>query len=134
MQPAMISISSYAKKNGYGRTTVTKWCNKGQMPGAVRVPYHTSAAGYAWLIPEDAVPVRLKSGRPKAGTEKPERAPYPYPEPKPKPKRTYTKREAALFIRRHAGTMTYAQLMEELNLSRDEIRRIYERLHKRYGV
>ena len=132
MQPAMISLTSFAEKNGYKRTTLALWCQKGLVPGAVKTPYRNSSTGYAYLIPEDAIPIRIKRGRPRAICDEPERAPYPYPAPKPK--RKYTKREAALYIRRHAGDMTYAQLMEELDMPREEIRRIYERLHKRYGI
>lgn len=121
----MISTASYAEKYGYSNKTVAAWCHNGKIEGVVKIPYKNSCK-YAYLVPENAVPIRNKCGRPKTVREK--------PIPPPKPKRIYTPHEAAMYIRNHAHNRTYRQLMDELDMTMGQIRRIYDRLHDEYGI
>lgn len=45
-----------------------------------------------------------------------------------------TRREIRAYIRKFADTLSYARLSRDLGLTIDEVRSIYEELHRRYHV
>lgn len=111
----MLSCGEYAKKHNLNLSTVRVWCQKGLIEGVTKIP--CSRSSYMYAIPEDAPPpvtTRIWS--------------------QAVPGRQYTKREISLFIRKHAGNMTYGDISRTLGISTLECRAIYDRLHRRYHI
>lgn len=131
MDAAMISTTSYAEKYGFPVSTVRSWAERGRIPGVQKIP--NASTGHVYLIPEDALPIRRKAGRPKADIGIPEQLPSNVT-PHGTAKRKRTNREISLFIRQHCNTMTYGQIAMALDMTTLEVRAVYERLHKRYGI
>lgn len=125
-EPGMMTTSEFAKKMGVKTSRVLKWCEKGKLKGICKVP---CATGFRYLIPENAEPEkRFYTQQRKA------KPPKPKPPEPPKTKKVWAEREINLHIRRYCGTRTYQQLSNDLEISVEEVRRRYERLHGLYGI
>ena len=123
----LLTVDQYSKKLGFHRQTVWLWCKNGVLPGAVKAQSKkTGYVKFVYLIPEDAVPVRLKRNYVRKSPPKPK--PMVPPTPKPKLK---TEREKNLHIRKYCGTHSIRSLAQETGLSVEEVRMRYERLFAR---
>lgn len=56
----MITITTAHEATGIPRMTIKRWCQRGQIAGAVKVGI--------WLLPDDWTPPQLKRGRKPADT------------------------------------------------------------------
>ena len=132
----MLSISEYAKHTGYCVETVRRWAKKGLLEGAVVVPSNRCAEGYEHRIPMDASAPVLPHGRPrrKNGQKEPALSDAIPADECIITAKKRTRREIRAYIRKFAGTLSYARLSRDLGLTIDEIRSIYEELHRRYHV
>ena len=132
----MLSISEYAKHTGYCVETVRRWAQKGLLEGAVVVPSNRCAEGYEHRIPMDAAAPVLPHGRPrrKNGQKETALSDALPAEERPITAKKRTRREIRAYIRKHADTLSYARLSRDLGLAIDEVRSIYEELHRRYHV
>lgn len=101
--------------------TVLHLLAQDRIPGA----YKTGTATHVWYIPPDAgKPVLKRAGRPVQSQAVPER-PIAL---------NLTSREKEAYIMRCASTHSYRQLCAELNMSIDQVRSVYDRLHALYGI
>lgn len=116
----MLSVAEYAEKVGCTPRTVSSWCSKGLMQGAVK------KRGSGYQIPENAPVPKRKQGRPFVQCNQTASA-----EPTGK---TYTQQEMCDFIVHNCTRMTYGKISRELNIPAAEVRRIYDHLHEAYGV
>lgn len=132
----MLSISEYAKHTGYCVGTVRRWAQKGLLEGAVVVPSNRCAEGYEHRIPMDAAAPILPHGRPrrKNGQKETALSDALPAEERPITAKKRTRREIRAYIRKFADTLSYARLSRDLGLTIDEVRSIYEELHRRYHV
>lgn len=132
----MLSIREYAKYTGYCLETVLRWAQKGLLEGAVVVPSNRCAEGYEHRIPMDAAAPVLPHGRPrrKNGQKEPALSDALPAEERPITAKKRTRREIRAYIRKFADTLSYARLSRDLVLTIDEVRSIYEELHRRYHV
>ena len=133
-KPLMLTAREYAERHGYNKKTVLKWCANKRLPG-VKKQKNSGSIPFAYMIPEDAEPIRPKRNYTK---KKPTEVKKPKPAPKiepPKPKyELNTNHEKAEHVKRYCGLHTYRQLSEETGWPISEVRRVYERLHEAYGL
>lgn len=129
----LISTLAYAEKHGYKYSTVASWIKKGLMPDAQKKPIGTKGTGYVYVLPDDApLPEIRFTGRPR--TVFGEKQTVKTVQEKPKAPRKRTQREICLFIRRHCRNKTFKEIACALDISTLEVRAVYDRLHKRYGI
>ena len=129
----MLSAHKYAEKHGYKVATVLKWCRNGNLKNCQKSP---TCFGYEYLIPEGEQPVkplrkyqRLEE-KMLAAQEKPEQT---LEEPK-RLEHLKTERQKAMHIKKHAIDRSFRRLCAETGLTHIEVRRIYDKLHERYGI
>lgn len=132
----LIELKDWCAKNGYTTKWASELANQGRIPGAVKALRQGSKI-CRWMVPADAVrPEPQKKGRPKM-TEEERRAQKWKPPvvvlPRIKPVLP-TMHDKCEYIRKHCLTKSYRELAEDTGMSYAEIRRVYERLHERYGI
>ena len=129
----MLSAHKYAEKHGYKVATVLKWCRNGNLKNCQKSP---TCFEYEYLIPEDEQPVKPlrkyqkleekmleAQEKPEQITDKPERLPQ-----------LQTEHQKSMHIKNHAKDRSYKRLCAETGLTHMEVRRIYDKLHERYGI
>lgn len=113
------------KKFDVHTRTVLEWARRGLFPGATRI--RTASNQTRWEIPEDAKRPDLHvGGRRMKGVSTrllPPRSPD-----------SLTWEEKVAYIRAYAHLKTYAQLRAFTGLTTIQIRAVYDRLHRRYGI
>ena len=127
----LISARTYAEKHGFKYSTVSKWIQKGLMTGAQKKPIGSKGISYMYLIPDDSPPPETsKAGRTRTVFgEKVVRQ-----SSAGEAKRKRTPREISLYIRRHCASKSFHEIARVLDISTLEVRAVYDRLHKRYGI
>lgn len=121
-----MTIKEAAQKWGISEKTVLYHITLGHVKGAQKI---IADGVKRYDIPPDAErPLNQPAGRKKK--QPPTLLP---PEPLP-PLVPLTLQEIEGHLRRFATSHTYKQLQQELGISREEIREIYDRLHAKYGI
>ena len=125
-KPRMLTTVEYAEKHKLSVDTVYNWCRRNALPG-MQILDNSGKVGAKkiYMIPENAESsMRRKKAEPKSAAARPMQ----------RLKNLQTAHDKSEHIRKFAVTRTFRQLCAETGLSHMEVRRIYDRLHERYGI
>lgn len=107
-----MTVVEAAEKWGMSTASICRWARQGLIP--VKREKGTKGPGNRWMIADDAIcPKKFEKRKP--------------PEPKPKRPPDEQLLTHAGYVAKYGGTKSIKQIADALGITRNEVRRLYER-------